>query len=236
MIPIRDSITCHTRPYVSWLLIAISVSVFLIMKMLPLQQQHYFLHFYGLVPIRYSDPQWAIGFGLPPDYGFSFLSSLFLHGGWLHLIINVWFMWIFSRSIENRMGHGVFLLFYLSCGVASMLIQYFFSSELAIPVVGASGAIAGILGAYFFLYPYAKVVIWIPLLFLPIFVEIPAIAFLGFWMILQIQEAATSILFEGESAGVAWWAHIGGFMAGAILHKLFLIKPETIEREQEPEN
>lgn len=222
MIPIRDSIPCKTHPYVSWVLIASSIVIFLIMQLLPLQQQHYILHVYGMVPIRYSDPNWANSFGLPPDHGLSFLTSLFLHGGWLHLIINVWFMWIFAKNIENRMGHGMFLIFYLCCGVISMLIQWHFAPKLALPVVGASGAIAGVLGAYFFLYPHARIVIWVPLLFLPIFIEIPAIAFLGFWMILQIQEATSSIMFGEESAGVAWWAHIGGFIAGAALHHLFL--------------
>ncbi len=225
MIPIRDSIPSRTRPYISWILIAICIVIFLSMQFLmTLQQQHHLLYFYGVVPIRYSNPQWAMSFGLSSDYGFSFLSSLFLHSGWLHLIINVLFIWIFAKNIEDRMGHGGFLIFYLLCGVISMLIQWFFSPGLTIPIVGASGAIAGILGAYFFLFPYARVVIWIPIFFLPVFVEIPAIAFLGFWMILQIQEATRSIFFEGEGSGVAWWAHIGGFAAGAILHRLFLSK------------
>ncbi|NOQ34996.1 MAG: rhomboid family intramembrane serine protease [Methylococcaceae bacterium] len=223
MIPIRDSIPCNTRPYVSWVLIASCIIIFLVMQfLLSLQQQHYILHMYGIVPIRYSNPVWAMSFGLAPDHGLSFLTSLFLHGGWLHLILNVWFIWIFAKNIEDRMGHGMFLIFYLLCGVTSMLIQWYFSPELTIPVVGASGAIAGILAAYFFLFPYARIIIWVPIFLLPIFVEIPAIAFLGFWMILQIHEATTSILFEGESATVAWWAHVGGFVAGAILHRLFL--------------
>ncbi len=217
------------------------VIIFLVVQfMLTLQQQHYILHVYGMVPIRYSNPDWATGFGLAPDRGLSFLTSLFLHGGWLHLIINVWFMWIFAKSIEDRMGHLMFLVFYLSCGVSAMLIQWYFSPELTIPVVGASGAIAGVLGAYFFLFPYARVVIWVPLLFLPIFVEIPAIAFLGVWMILQIQEATSTLMFEEESATVAWWAHIGGFIIGALLHRLFLkempsqVAVEIVEEENEP--
>lgn len=222
MIPIRDSISSSVKPYISWILIFICVSIFLFMQIIPLQNQHYILHVYGLVPLKYSDPQWAFEVGLPIDYGLSFLSGLFLHGGWLHLIVNIWFMWIFAKNIEAAMGHGLFLIFYLVCGVIAMLIQWYFDPQLTTPIVGASGAIAGILGAYFFLYPYAKVVIWVPLLFLPIFVEIPAIAFLGFWVILQLQEATTLIMFADTSTGVAWWSHIGGFIAGAILHKLFI--------------
>jgi membrane associated rhomboid family serine protease len=224
MIPIRDSLDTQTRPYVSWSLMVICASIFLTMKFLISDQlQHQMLHFFGLVPIRYSNPQWAISFGLPPDYGLSFLSSLFLHGGWGHLILNIWFLWIFGKAIEDKMGHIYFLIFYLLCGVISMLTQWFFTQTLAIPVIGASGAIAGILGAYFFLFPYARIVIWVPILLLPIFFEIPAIAFLGVWMIIQIQEATTILLFEGSSTGVAWWAHIGGFIAGLLLHRLFLI-------------
>ena len=224
MIPIRDSLDTKTPPYVCWSLIFICTSIFLVMSFLmPNQLQHQILHFFGLVPVRYSDPQWASSFGLPPDYGLSFLSSLFLHGGWGHLIINIWFLWIFGKAIEDKMGHLYFLLFYLLCGVVSMLIQWFFTPELTIPVIGASGAIAGVLGAYFFLFPYARIVIWVPILLLPIFFKIPAIAFLGVWMIIQIQGATSSLLFDGASTGVAWWAHVGGFVAGLLLHKLFLI-------------
>ncbi|MCK4494494.1 MAG: rhomboid family intramembrane serine protease [Methylococcales bacterium] len=227
MIPIRDSITTQTRPYMSWALIAICVSIFLMMTFfMPAQLKHQILHYFGVVPVRYSNPQWAASFGLPPDYGLSFLSSLFLHSGWAHLILNVLFIWIFAKAIEDKMGHGYFLIFYLLCGVISMLIQWYFSSELAIPIIGASGAIAGILGAYFFLFPYARVVIWVPIFFLPLFFEIPAVAFLGLWMIIQIYEATTALLFEATSAGVAWWAHIGGFIAGLVLHRFFLIAPQ----------
>jgi membrane associated rhomboid family serine protease len=120
------------------------------------------------------------------------------------------------------MGHGKFLIFYLLCGLFATVVQWYFDPELMIPVVGASGAIAGVLGAYFFLYPYAKVVIWFPLFLLPIFFELPAIAFLGFWVIIQLQKATTSMMFDNVTADVAWWAHLGGFIAGAILHPLFI--------------
>lgn len=229
MIPIRDSIICQTRAYVSWGLIASYVIIFIMTHYLSsLQQQHHLLHFYGLVPLRYSDPQWAMSFGFSRDYGLSFLSSLFLHGDWIHLIINSGFVWVFSKSIEDRMGHGLFLIFYLLCGVIAMLLQWVFLPQLTTPIVGASGAIAGVMGAYFFLFPYARIVLWIPILFLPIFVEIPAIAFLGVWMILQLHEATSLILFEEQISGVAWWAHIGGFVAGIILHRLFL-QPTVVE-------
>jgi membrane associated rhomboid family serine protease len=192
------------------------------MKMIPDEAVRQLTYLYGMVPIRYSNPEWAAAFGLPPDYHLSFFTSLFIHGGWIHIIINMWFIWIFSKNIEDSMGHGKFLIFYLLCGLFATVVQWYFDPELMIPVVGASGAIAGVLGAYFFLYPYAKVVIWFPLFLLPIFFELPAIAFLGFWVIIQLQKATTSMMFDNVTADVAWWAHLGGFIAGAILHPLFI--------------
>jgi membrane associated rhomboid family serine protease len=232
MIPIRDSIPCHTKPIVCWAIMAVCITVFLYMQFLPVQSQRYLTYLYGMLPIRYSNVQWGIGFGLPFDYGLSFITSLFLHGGWFHLILNMWFIWIFADNIEDRMGHGLFLCFYLLCGLIATITQWYFDPKLMTPVVGASGAIAGVLGAYFFLYPYARVVIWIPVLLLPIFVEIPAIAFLGFWVIIQLHEATTSVVFADGAADVAWWAHLGGFIAGAVLYPLFLIKEQPTETEE----
>ncbi|MCK5121931.1 MAG: rhomboid family intramembrane serine protease [Methylococcales bacterium] len=222
MIPIRDNILCKTTPYVSWIIMGICIGIFLSMKMMPDELQRQLIYLYGMVPIRYSNPEWSAAFGLPFDGYFSFLSSLFLHGGWLHIIINMWFIWIFANSIEDRMGHGRFLAFYLSCGLIATFVQWYFDPTMAIPVVGASGAIAGVLGAYFLMYPYARIVIWFPLFLLPIFFELPAIAFLGFWVIIQIQNATTAMMFDAVTAEVAWWAHLGGFVAGVFLHPLFL--------------
>lgn len=230
MIPIKDSIPCHTKPIVCWAIMAVCIAVFLYMQFLPQQPLHYFTYRYGMLPIRYSNIQWGIGFGLPFDYGLSFITSLFLHGGWFHLILNMWFIWIFADNIEDRMGHGLFFCFYLLCGLIATVTQWIFDPQLTSPVVGASGAIAGVLGAYFFLFPYARVVIWIPFLLLPIFAEVPAIAFLGFWVIIQLHEATTSVVF-GAPTDVAWWAHLGGFIAGVVLYPLFLIKEETQETE-----
>ncbi|MCF6203265.1 MAG: rhomboid family intramembrane serine protease [Methylococcaceae bacterium] len=222
MIPIRDNIYCKKKPYVSWGIMAVCMVIFLLMKLMPLETQRQLTYLYGMVPIRYSNPQWAVAFGLPPDKFLSFLTNLFLHGGWVHLVFNMWFIWIFANSIENRMGHIRFLFFYLICGFIATFAQWYFDRQAVIPIVGASGAIAGILGAYFFLYPYARIVIWLPLLFLPIFFELPAISFLGFWVIMQMYKASTPLVFEGITTDVAWWAHLGGFVAGSFLYPLFL--------------
>ena len=222
MIPIRDTAPCHSRPWVTWSLMAICIIVFVTMQVIPDQLSYQLIYRYGMVPVRYSNPQWALDFGLPFDGYLSFLTNLFLHGNWWHLIINMLFMWIFADNVEDRMGRLRFLIFYLLCGLFATFLQWYFDPGLAIPVVGASGAIAGVLAAYFFLYPFARVVVWIPIFFLPIVIHIPAIAFLGVWVIIQLHSATTSLLFEGGAMDMAWWAHLGGFIAGSLLYRLFL--------------
>jgi membrane associated rhomboid family serine protease len=207
----------------TWSIMAVCIIVFVTMKMLPDQVSFRLLNMYGMVPIRYSNPQWALSYGLPPDGHLSFLTSLFLHGNWLHLIMNMWFMWIFGDNVEDRMGRVPFLIFYLVCGLIATALQWYFDPSLAIPVVGASGAIAGVLGAYFVLYPFERVVLWLPIFFLPVIVHIPAIAFLGLWVIIQLDSATSSIL-GGEASDVAWWAHLGGFIAGVFLYRFFVQK------------
>jgi membrane associated rhomboid family serine protease len=231
MIPIRDTAPCNSKPFVTWGLIAICVIVFVAMQLMPVQLSYRLVNLYGMVPVRYSNPQWAVRSGMPYDGYLSFLTSLFLHGNWLHLIINMWFLWIFADSVEDRMGHLRFLIFYLLCGLLATFLQWYFDPTLAIPVVGASGAIAGVLAAYFFLYPLERVVVWVPILFLPILIHVPAIAFLGLWIIIQLHNATTSILFEGVTVDVAWWAHLGGFIAGSVLYRLFLRKDQVKKNE-----
>ncbi|MBS4050886.1 MAG: rhomboid family intramembrane serine protease [Methylomonas sp.] len=234
MIPIRDSIPCNTTPYVTWGIMAVCIGVYLLMLLMPDAMAQHFLYKYGMVPLRYTNPTWSKHFGLPPDYYFSFLSSLFLHGGWVHLLVNMMFMWIFADNIEDLMGHKRFAAFYLICGLLATYIQWYFSQNLVVPVVGASGAIAGVLGAYFFRFPYARVVIMVPILFFPLFFEIPAIAFLGVWVILQLQEISTAAMFPGLGGSSAWWAHLGGFAVGALIHPLFIDKPTVYRIDVEP--
>jgi membrane associated rhomboid family serine protease len=220
MIPIRDTAPCHSRPLVTWGLMAVCIIVFVSMKLMPASLSLRLLNLYGMVPIRYTNPY----YGLPFDGYLSFLTSLFLHGNWLHLIMNMWFLWIFGDNVEDRMGRLPFLIFYLVCGLLATFLQWFFDPDLAIPVVGASGAIAGILAAYFFLYPLERIVVWIPILFLPIVIHVPAVAFLGLWVLIQLHSATTAMLFGGVVVDVAWWAHLGGFIAGSALYRLFLRK------------
>ncbi len=222
MIPIRDTIPCYCRPYVTWTLMAINILMFIWTLLMPEQQKQLFLYQYGFVAARYTFPEWALQMHFPNDHYFSFVSSMFLHGGWMHIIMNMLFLWIFADNIEDRMGPLRFLMFYFICGLIACYLQYFFNAESVLPVVGASGAIAGVMGAYFFIYPYARIIIWVPLLFLPIFFEIPAIAFLGFWVIMQLMQITIANVDTQSIADVAWWGHLGGFVAGLFLHKLFM--------------
>jgi membrane associated rhomboid family serine protease len=186
------------------------------------------IHLYGMVPVRYANG-WVGSEELPFDGYLSFVTNLFLHANWQHLIVNVWFLWIFADNVEDRMGRLRFLLFYLICGVFATFLQWYFDKTLTIPVVGASGAIAGVLAAYFFLYPLERVIVWIPLFFLPIVIHVPAIAFLGLWIILQLHNATTALVFDNELVTVAWWAHLGGFIAGSLLYRFF-VKTESTEK------
>lgn len=214
MIPIRDTAPCLHKPYVTWGIIAVCTSIFIAMKLMPDPLAISLLSRYGMVPIRYS----AANAGLPFDGYLSFLTNLFLHATWTHLLVNMWFMWIFGDNVEDRMGRLPFLIFYLVCGGCATLLQWYFDPLLDIPVIGASGAIAGVLAAYFFLYPLERVIVFFP----PMVFQIPAIAFLGLWVMLQLHNATTAIIFEGTTIDVAWWAHLGGFVAGSVLYRLFL--------------
>jgi membrane associated rhomboid family serine protease len=207
---------------------ATCIIVFVAMKLMPDQLSYRLINLYGMVPIRYTNPY----YGLPFDGYLSFLTSLFLHGNWLHLIMNMWFLFIFGDNVEDRMGRLPFLIFYVVCGLLATFLQWLFDPNLAIPVVGASGAIAGVLAAYFFLYPLERVVVWIPILFLPIVIHVPAIGFLGLWILVQLHSATTAMIFGGVAVDVAWWAHLGGFIAGSVLYRFFLRKNEPDQAEK----
>jgi membrane associated rhomboid family serine protease len=224
MIPIRDTAPCNSTPYVTWSLMAVCILIFLVMQLIPYELSYKIIYLYGMVPNRYANPGWGLANGMPFDGYLSFLTSLFLHGNWLHIIFNMWFMWIFADNVEDRMGRWRFIAFYLICGLLATMMQWYASPTLQIPVVGASGAIAGVLAAYYFLYPFERVVVF----FFPIVVHIPAVTFLGLWVIFQLYDITTSTYVVGATSSSALWAHIGGFIAGAILHRFFLRKDEVV--------
>lgn len=230
MFPIRDTIPSRHVPLMTWTLIGINVLVFVYQIGLPEGQLGRLIYSFGLVPARYFSPEWSLSVGLPRLAAWPFFSSMFLHGGFLHLILNVWTLWIFGDNVEDRMGPLRFLAFYLACGLVAGLAHLAFNLTSTVPTIGASGAIAGVLGAYLILYPGARVVIMIPIFFWPIFFELPAFIYLGFWFVSQFLSAAASTSGAAGSGGIAWWAHIGGFVAGLVLHRKFLSRRRTSSR------
>jgi len=221
MIPLRDTIKSKTVPFVNYALIALCGVVFLYELSLGARVDH-FIRLTGVTASDVSASLLQGRFAARP--AFTLLSSMFVHGGWMHLLGNMLYLYIFGDNVEDRIGHGAYLVFYLLCGAASALVQVYAQQSSTAPLIGASGAISGVLGAYFLLYPKAKILTLIPLfVFFPV-VEVSAFFFLGFWFLLQFFQGAIAAA-GGNAAmgGVAWWAHAGGFVAGAILLPVFLL-------------
>ncbi|MGD8366844.1 MAG: rhomboid family intramembrane serine protease [Desulfobacterales bacterium] len=230
MIPIRDTHPPRNRPLVNNLLIAANVLVFLL-QLSQGSNDRIFIYLYGLVPARYSVPQIAEYFSIWQQM-FSFFSFMFLHGGFFHLLGNMWFLYIFGDNVEDRLGPVRYLVFYLLCGLASGLSHLLLNLHSNVPTIGASGAIAGVMGAYFLIQPGARILTLVPVLFIPFFFEIPAYVFLGVWFLFQFLSAAGS---GGAGGGIAWWAHIGGFVFGMIFLKIFQQVPTTgVSRKMRP--
>jgi membrane associated rhomboid family serine protease len=235
MFPIRDNVPRRTTPVVMWAIIAVNVAVFLFELTLPPDEIQRLFYLFGIVPARYTHPDWAAWIGFPIDDYWPFLTAMFLHGGWLHIIGNMWALWIFGDNVEDRMGHGRFLVFYLLTGLIAGVTHWFTSPDSTLPTVGASGAVAGVLGAYFFLFPRAQIIAVFPIFFWPLFFQVPAVLYLLFWFFSQVFAGTLSSLNPQEVGGVAVWAHVGGFLAGAILHRLFLLPRRLAPRAFQPD-
>ncbi|MFZ5427463.1 MAG: rhomboid family intramembrane serine protease [Thermodesulfobacteriota bacterium] len=221
MIPLKDNIPRIRQPVVVVSIFVLNLIVFLWEMMLPERALVRLVHLHGAVPLRLLDPAWASWAGYPDGAWLTPLTYMFLHGGWLHFLLNMWVLWVFADNVEDAMGHARFTLFYVLSGLAALALHVMFNSSSAMPVVGASGAIAGVMGAYFRLFPQARVIVLIPLLFIPWIVEVPAMVFLGLWFLIQVSSGlmAGSPLDGGQS--VAWWAHAGGFAFGMLLVRHF---------------
>ncbi len=211
MFPIRDSQPTRRFPLVNYLIIIVTVFVFLIQISAPDFEQ--FIYQYGFIPSRFI-------FSDLDSYRY-IIYSLFLHGGWFHLLSNIWFLHIFGDNVEDRTGHLSYLGFYLAAGFAATFLQLLFSLDSSIPMVGASGAISGVAGAYFVLFKRAKIEALVPGFFGFIhFVKLPAWFFLGYWFIIQVFSGLGSLVtFDINQGGVAWFAHIGGFVFGYLVGK-----------------
>lgn len=213
MFPIKDDIPARRLPVVTISIIALNCAVFVIELLAGRRVENLFLMF-GLVPARYTMPEIAELFSWQ-EQAMPFIFSMFLHGGWMHLISNMWTLWVFGDNVEDKLGSFRFLLFYLSGGVAAALMHIFTNVNSPVPTIGASGAVAAVMGAYFRFYPGARVMTMIPPFFIGPFFQIPAILFLGWWFVLQFFNGTLSVLDDPNLAGgVAWWAHIGGFVFG----------------------
>jgi membrane associated rhomboid family serine protease len=220
MIPLRDAIPSQSPPAVTVLLITLNVLAFLYELSLG-KALDVFIMQYGAVPLRFilaGQMEQVSTF----ERFLPLFTSMFLHGGWLHLGGNMLYLWIFGDNVEERLGRIRFLLFYLACGLAAALTQIYINPTSKIPMVGASGAVAGVLGGYLLLFPHAHVLALIPILFFFQVVELPAVLFLGFWFLMQFLNGAVSITAANyATGGVAWWAHIGGFVSGMALGYVF---------------
>ena len=221
MVPLKDENPIKITPYVTYSLIAVNILVFIYELNLNPTQLDIFFHLFAVVPKELTASFSGINVHQGIPEAITPITSQFLHAGFTHIGFNMLFLWIFGNNIEEQLGRARFLVFYLSCGVIAVLAQWFFSAMSGVPSLGASGAIAGVMGAYILKFPQARIVTLVPLgFFFPLF-RIPAVYFLGFWFVEQALNGITSFEVTAsvgmESGGVAYWAHAGGFVAGAIL-------------------
>ncbi len=224
MLPVHDTVPRRNPPVVVWSLVGANVAVFALQLLLPQPVNEWIAFHFGLVPARYTDPLWAQASGLSPDNPLPFLTNMFLHGGFAHILGNMWTLWIFGGAVEDRLGRLRFLVLYFASGLAASLMHFATNPTSTIPALGASGAISGVLGAYTVLFPLARIVFVVPILFVPFFFELPALLYTGFWFLLQFLYGTWDLIAPKEGGGVAWWAHIGGFVAGLLLVRLLLVR------------
>lgn len=212
MIPLRDSVRPRRKPFVNWILIIVNIYVFIKEIMLPQHSLNMVFYTLGLVPANVthlflsgSDMGWVL---------ITFLTAIFLHGGWTHVLGNMLFLWVFGDNIEDRLGHLKYFIFYLLTGIIGGIAHILSNPFSEVPIIGASGAIAGVLGAYLVTFPRARVLTFIFI----VIVEIPAVIFLAMWFVLQLFNGTASL--GGAADPVAWWAHVGGFLSGMLLIKI----------------
>jgi membrane associated rhomboid family serine protease len=230
MFPIKDNVQSRSFPIINWTLIGLNIVAFTLELSADARGQgQQLIVQLGVVPARflhYRDAYEAA----------TLITSMFLHGGWLHLISNMWALYIFGDNVEDRMGPVRYVIFYLCCGLAAGITHIIFNPHSTMPSVGASGAIAGVLGAYLMLFPTAQIIALIPIFFYPLFVEIPAVFFIVFWFVAQLLNGTMQIVQTAYSpevpveGGVAWWAHVGGFVAGMLLVWPFAVPRRKLPR------
>jgi membrane associated rhomboid family serine protease len=203
MFPLRDVIPSRTAPYITVTLIILNSLAWFYELALPSDVLPIFLRVYGVVPAEFSPP--------------TLITSMFLHGSWMHVIGNMWWLWIFGDNVEDRLGHGRFIAFYLLCGIVAAVGQMMIDPYSTLPTIGASGAIAGVMGAYIVLYPHSRVLTLVPIFFYIEIIELPAILLLGVWFVMQLFSAgAVAVTASTHGGGVAFMAHVAGFVVGMV--------------------
>jgi membrane associated rhomboid family serine protease len=223
MIPLRDDQPRFSTPFLTYFLIGLNLLIYLFESVLAYPSQRALVYQMGLIPANVTALVSVPGHVNPAAALLPFFTSMFLHGSWMHVIGNMWFLWIFGDNVEDYLGHFKYLVFYLLTGLAAALAQVALTPFSRVPTIGASGAIAGILGAYFILYPRARVLMWFPIIF---FFHLPAWIVLGYWFLLQFLGGAASFATASNSTGgIAFWAHVGGFIAGLAMIKAFAERP-----------
>ena len=222
MIPLRDTVPSRRTPLVTWTLIALNAAVFFFeLSLGPAPLQRLFEGF-GLVAARFTDPLWAASMGYPTGTTIPIFTSMFLHLNWAHALVNLWTLWIFGDNVEDRMGHARFLLFYILTGLLAGIVHCLVHPHSTIPAIGASGAVAGVLGAYLVFFPKARIVVAFPVLLFFFFARLPAVFYLLSWIGSQVICGAMASLGT-DIDKIAWWAHTGAFLAGISICRSFLL-------------
>lgn len=219
MFPIRTTVATRYAPAVTWSLITVNILVFLVELSLQGAAQDLFIEHFALIPARFFVPGWATAHEMSSGLYVPFITNTFLHGGWIHLITNMWILHIFGPAVEDLIGAVRFLVFYLLCGIGASAAHALVNASSVIPALGASGAIAGVTGAYMRLFPLSRMLVVIPIFFFPFFFEMYAAIFVGIWIFIQLVQGLSGLLSSVMpiSGGIAWWAHIGGFAVGWLL-------------------
>ncbi len=234
MFPLQTTVVSRHPPLATWALIAVNALLFYFeLHMSPAALER-FTYLFGVVPARFTNPEWAAEVGFPLGDYLPFLTSQFLHGGWAHIIGNMWTLWLFGQHVEDRMGPFGFLTFYLLCGISAGIVHTLVNPHSTVPAIGASGAIAGVMAAYLAMFPTSRVIVMIPVFIFPFIFEFLAVFYLGYWFLLQLFSGMITLVTMPEAGGIAFWAHVGGFVTGLVIFWPFL-RPAALRRKPFPD-
>lgn len=221
MIPLRDINPSRRKPYITVLIIVINIIIFIFEAILPKNLTEIFIQYFGFIPTELTKSILYMSIDYIGINIITIFSSMFIHGSFMHLISNMWALWLFGDNVEDRVGHLKFLIIYLLSGFMAAITHYIFNINSSVVTIGASGAIAGVMGIYFVLYPFAKIRTLFIVLWLPFFINIPAFIYIGFWFISQISNGILTLFGPVYGFGIAWWAHIGGFLFGIFIGRKY---------------